>query len=173
MTAPTTIYNLFPCPQFTWATLAHRLTMTNIDMDKSIFPGNGAMMLKAAGTAPAPCARCENISVSDYQGEKMVMSAKTVADDADATSIGPAPFYVEFDTGDTCAPNFKKYGKSMYHQFVFTIPSTAKTMTVVFSLPADATVWFGSVIVCTQADWEILNAPPINLNFFNGSTRPE
>ena len=101
------------------------------------------------------------------------MSAKTYADDADATSIGPAPFYVEFDTGDTCAPDFKNYGKSIYRSFDFTVPPTAKTMTVAFSLPADSIVWFSEVIVCTKADLEILNAPPINLNFFDGSTRPE
>lgn len=173
MTAPTTIYNLFPCPQFDWETTIPLLTMTNIDMGKTIFGGNGAMMLKAAETDPVPCTRCKNISVSDYQGKSMVMSAKTYADNADETSIGPAPFYVEFDTGDTCTPDFKNYGKDIYRSFTFIVPATAKTMAVVLSLPADSIVWLSAVIVCTKADWEILNAPPINLNYFNGSTRPE
>lgn len=168
----TVITNIFPCPKFS-AIANSRLTMTNIDMDKTIFPGNGSMMLKAAGTDPAPCARCENINVSDYQGKQMVMSAKTFADDADATSIGPAPFYVEFDTGETCTPDFKNYGKDIYRSFDFTVPPTAKTMTVVFSLPANSSVWIGGVIVCTQAEWEILNAPPLNMNWFHGDTMPK
>ena len=113
----TVITNIFPCPKFT-ASSASLLTMTNIDVWASQFSlGSGSVKLKAAGTTPVPCARCENINVSAYQGKQMVMSAKTYADDADVTSIGPAPFYVEFDTGDTRAPDFKNYGKDIYRSF--------------------------------------------------------
>ena len=116
------------------------------------------------------------IDVSKLNGTTMFARAET---SGSGTVSAPAICYMKYDDGQLAGPNTLK-GATWANEILkwnFTVPDGVQTMTPVITATADSStpVYWARMLISTRADAQTLVSvnKSQNLNYFDGSTRPE